>query len=176
MLLRNNKKMHPKSSSTTELFQCYAPAVFTFLCQHISSREDVEDVLLDIFTAVLEHEHVHSWSESEQRRWVWRVTRNKMIDAYRKSSRVEQVPLEEVFDHLFADDAHAPEQTTLRGEEYAQLRTAIDALPPVQRTILTLRFVHDMRSAEIASHVGKSEGAVRVLLSRTLNVLRGVHL
>ena len=38
--------------------------------------------------------------------------------------------------------------------------------------ILKLRFVNGLRSPEIASLVGKSETAVRSLLSRTLNQLR----
>ncbi|GHO49540.1 hypothetical protein KSX_77030 [Ktedonospora formicarum] len=42
--------MLPDSSSITELFQRYAPAVFTYLQKHIKYREDAEDVLLDIFT------------------------------------------------------------------------------------------------------------------------------
>jgi RNA polymerase sigma factor (sigma-70 family) len=172
MRLRSNEMMHPRSSSTTELFQRYAPTVFTFLRQRISSREDAEDILLDIFTAVLENEHVHSWSEGEQHRWIWRVTKNKMIDAYRKSSRVTKVPLHDVFNDLLTDDAYAPEEIVLRGEEYVQLREAVSNLSPIQQTILKLRFVYEMRNAEIAARVGKSEGSVRVLLSRTLNTLR----
>lgn len=174
MLLRSSQKIHPRSSSTTELFERYAPAVFTFLKKRINSREDAEDMLLEIFTAVLENEQVHDWSDAEQRRWIWRVTRNKMVDAYRKSARVAQIPLEDAFDDIFTDEAHAPEQTALRGEEYTQLRAAIGTLPPLQQQVLTLRFVHEMRSADIAKQVGKSDGAVRVLLSRALNALRRV--
>jgi RNA polymerase sigma factor (sigma-70 family) len=172
MRLKSKETTHPKSSSTTELFQRYGPAIFTFLCQHISSREDAEDILLDIFTAVLENEHVHSWLEDEQRRWIWRVTKNKMIDAYRKSSRMTKVPLQDEFDDVFTDETYAPEETLLRMEEYAQLRAAVDNLSPLQQKILKLRFVYEMHSAEIAARVGKSEGSVRVLLSRTLNALR----
>lgn len=175
MIVRSNEETHPEVSDATELFHRYAPPVFTFLRRHIVSREDAEDVLLDIFTAVLENKLICHWSENEQRRWIWRVARNKMIDAYRRSSRVAQVPLEDVFEDLFDDDKYTPEQTALRGETFTQLREAVGNLSPIQQTVLKLRFVHNLRSVEIASQVGKSEGAVRVLLSRALNVLRRIY-
>jgi RNA polymerase sigma-70 factor (ECF subfamily) len=175
MILNSNEEMLPDSSSITELFQRYAPAVFTYLQKHIKYREDAEDVLLDTFTAVIENRHILYWSEDEQRRWIWRVARNKMVDAYRKASRIAQVPLEDVLDDLFADDRLTPEQATLRSEEHDNLRQAMNTLPSIQQTVLKLRFVHGLRSGEIASQIGKSEGAVRTLLSRTLNVLRRIY-
>jgi DNA-directed RNA polymerase specialized sigma24 family protein len=38
-----------------------------------------------------------------------------------------------------------------------------------------LRFVLDLRSAEIAAILDKSEGSVRVMLSRTLKLLRKIY-
>ena len=35
------------------LFQRYAPALFAFLLQKTSSREDAEDLLLEVFTTIL---------------------------------------------------------------------------------------------------------------------------
>jgi RNA polymerase sigma factor (sigma-70 family) len=63
----------------------------------------------------------------------------------------------------------------LRTEEYARLHAALQQLSPLQREILTLRFVKNMRSAEVASVLGKSDGAVRMILSRTLNFLRTLY-
>ena len=49
--------------------------------------------------------------------------------------------------------------------------TAVDAirrLPADRRRALVLRFVDEMSTAEIAGVLGRSEGAVRVLIHRAL--------
>lgn len=50
----------PKATATnTQLFHRHAPAIFAFLRQQTSSREDAEDLLLEVFTAALEHKQLH---------------------------------------------------------------------------------------------------------------------
>ena len=52
-----------------------------------------------------------------------------------------------------------------------ETRTALDAVGRLQgdrRQVLILRFVDEMSTAEIAGVLGRSEGAVRVLIHRAL--------
>lgn len=157
------------------LFQRYAPAIFAFLLQQTSSREDAEDILLEVFKATLEQSQFGQLSEERQRLWLWRIARNKLIDAYRRSQRRPAVSVEQVLNDLFADAEQAPEHTLLRWEEYTQLHSTFQTLPLLQQRILKLRFVNGLRSSEIATLVGKSESAVRTILSRTLNQLRQLY-
>jgi RNA polymerase sigma-70 factor (ECF subfamily) len=157
------------------LFQRYAPALFAFLLQQTSSREDAEDLLLETFTTMLEHRQLGKFSEEDQRQWLWRIARNKMIDAYRRSARQPTVPVEHMLKDLFADVGHEPEHALLRWEEYTQLHSTLQKLPLQQQAILKLRFVNGLRSPEIASLIGKSEAAVRAMLSRTMNQLRTLY-
>ncbi|WP_040444253.1 RNA polymerase sigma factor [Ktedonobacter racemifer] len=106
---------------------------------------------------------------------IWKIARNKLVDAYRRNLRRPSSSIEQLQDDLFADDEQAPEQELLRLEEYAQLHAKLQKLPPLQRKILSLRFNHEMRSPQIASLVGKSEAAVRAIISRTLNQLRTLY-
>ena len=158
------------------LFQRYAPTIFAFLLQQTTSREDAEDILLEVFTAALEqHQQLGQFSEERQRLWLWRIARNKLIDAYRRNQRRPSVSVEQVLDDLFADSTEAPEHELLRWEEYAELHSALQSLPLLQQRVLKLRFVNGLRSSEIASLVGKSDIAVRAMLSRTLNQLRQLY-
>ncbi len=155
-----------------DLYQRHAPALLTHLRANVRSREDAEDLLLEVFMAALEKESLSTLSLEKQRAWLWRVARNKLVDHYRKHSRRQHVPLESVSETLYEDDELAPEWAMLRSEEHQDLRTAIEHLPPRCREVLLLRFVNDMRAPEIARLLGKREAAVRMLLSRTLNQLR----
>lgn len=157
------------------LYQRCSAAIFAYLQQHTTSREDAEDVLVEVFVAALEYEQFPAMSEKEQLAWLWRVARNKAIDAYRRSKHRQSVDLEQIADSTFDDDELAPEQVALREEEYAQLRRQLESLSAVQQEILRLRFADDLRCTEIAARMGKREGAVRVMLSRTLNLLRGIY-
>ncbi len=157
------------------LYQRCSTAIFAYLRQHAASREDAEDVLVEVFVAALENEHFTAMSEQEQQAWLWRVARNKAIDAYRRSKHRQGVDLEQIADSTFDDDELAPEQVALREEEYADLRTNLESLSEVQQEILRLRFANDLHCSEIAARMGKREGAVRVMLSRTLNLLRGIY-
>lgn len=162
-------------ASVTILYQHYSAAIFVYLRQHTASREDAEDTLVEVFVAALEYDHFSSMSEKEQLAWLWRVAHNKAIDAYRRSKHRQGVDLEQIADSTFDDDELAPEQVALREEEYATLHTHLESLSGVQQEVLRLRFADDLRCAEIASRIGKREGAVRVMLSRTLNLLRGIY-
>ena len=157
------------------LYQRYSATIFTYLRQHTASREDAEDVLVEVFVAALEYEQLAAMSEKEQSAWLWRVAHNKAIDAYRRSKHRQSIDLEQIADSAFDDDELAPEQVALREEEYANLRTHLESLSEVQQEILRLRFANDLRCTEIAARMGKREGAVRVMLSRTLNLLRGIY-
>jgi len=160
---------------TALLYQRYAPAIFANLRQHTASREDAEDVLVEVFLAAMEYTKFSAMSEQEQQAWLWRVARNKVVDHYRRSVRRQSVTLEHVADSLYDDDQQAPEQVMLRQEEYIHLRTHLQSLSPLQQEVLQLRFINDLRCAEIASRLGKREGTIRVMLSRALNLLRGIY-
>ncbi|WP_165422841.1 sigma-70 family RNA polymerase sigma factor [Ktedonosporobacter rubrisoli] len=63
----------------------------------------------------------------------------------------------------------------MRHEDEAQLRKRLASLSELQQEVVYLRFVHDLRTKDIARHLGKSDGAIRMILSRALNLLRGIY-
>ena len=65
-----------------------------------------------------------------------------------------------------------PEEGLLSGETREQILAAIDALPPAQRTVITLRDVQGWPSAEVCETLGVSEGNQRVLLHRARSKVR----
>ncbi len=163
------------SSHAARLYELHAPALFAYLRQRTVSREDAEDVLVEIFVAAVEHGELTRLSEQEQVAWLWRVARNKAVDAYRRSHVRQSLDLAVFADMLYEDDAHAPEQVSLQREEHAHLHAHLEKLSPIQRRAIQLRFANNLRCSEIATILGKREGAVRVMLSRTLNYLRGAY-
>lgn len=160
---------------SAELYRQYAPKMLAYLRKHLSSLDDAEDVLLEVFLAALEWEaNLVDLPEDRQRAWLWTVARNQVTDYHRRGHRRQHVPLEQIAE--IADGTRSPEQIVLRREEDEQLHHWIERrLSPLQQEVVTLRFTGELRCAEIALALNKREGTIRVLLSRALNVLRGMY-
>ncbi|MGH2506040.1 MAG: RNA polymerase sigma factor [Ktedonobacteraceae bacterium] len=162
-------------SPVARLYELHASALFAYLRQKTASREDAEDVLVEVFVAVVENSTFAQLGEKEQAAWLWRVARNKVVDAHRRSRLRQGLDLG-LFTHtLYTDDEHAPEQIALRGEAYAHLHRHLERLSPLQRQAVRLRFANGLRCSEIAVLLGKREGTIRTMLSRALNFLRGIY-
>jgi RNA polymerase sigma factor (sigma-70 family) len=174
-LHRNTMLDEPRMANVGELYQQYAPALFTYLSQHLSAEEDAEDILVEVFLAALGSELFSSLSEKAQLAWLWRVTRNKIVDVYRRSTQRRNVTLESIANDFIDDDDIGPEHFALRQEEYSNLTAHLKSLSSQQQEVLRLRFALDMRCSEIAAHLGKREGAVKVMLSRALNLLKNIY-
>jgi RNA polymerase sigma-70 factor (ECF subfamily) len=161
-------------ATTEELFERHSATIFTYLRQHTRSREDAEDILVDTFLAAMEDRKFARLPESSQVAWLWRVARNKTVDAFRQAAARPGMSLElEQGDEMISEDeAQDPEQVALRQDEAQQVRDLLRRLSPLQQELLQLRFGHDLRCAEIGAMLGKREQAVRTMLSRTMNILR----
>ncbi len=161
-------------AAISELYRQHAPTLLMHLRINMQSAEDAEDLLLDVFVAALERDSLYGLSAAEQRLWLWRVARNKLVDYYRKQKRRQHLPLEEVSETLDQDCELMPEWTALHNEEHRNLRAAIECLPSLQKEVVLLRFVNGLSVLEIAHILGKRDTAVRMILSRSLNLLREV--
>ena len=64
----------------------------------------------------------------------------------------------------------SPSAAFSRNEREYRLLTALDQLPEDGRQALRMRYVQGMPSKEIAEQMGKTDGAVRVALARTLSI------
>jgi hypothetical protein len=71
-----------------------------------------------------------------------------------------------------ADPAPPPEAQVIRSEEARQLHALLADLPADQRAALVLRFFGDLSIDEIAALMGRSAGAVKMLIHRAMTTLR----
>jgi RNA polymerase sigma-70 factor (ECF subfamily) len=158
-----------------DLYQRHASVLFAYVYRHTASREDAEDIVLDVFLMVLRRQDFATFDEQKQVAWLWTITRNKVVDHFRKSAHQQNVPIDRLAGRLYEDDEFSPEREYLKHEEYTQLYRAIKTLPEEQQEVLHLRFGCGLRCTEIAPVLDKSEGAVRTLLYRTIQALRDVY-
>jgi RNA polymerase sigma factor (sigma-70 family) len=130
-------------------------------------------VLMEVFLIAFNTETLASLPVERQFAWLLRVTRNKMIDRYRRLARYQIVPMElagEVEDGTPTPEAYVDQQ-----ERYERLFHALEQLSPLQQRLVWCNHTKSLRFFEIARMFEKSEDAVRQMYSRTLRQLRGIY-
>ena len=171
MRLSSNQS-DPENTPLGELYQRHWLAIFLAIRRSIASQEEAEDILLEVFLSALESKTLLRMSAHHQEAWLRRVAYNKCMDFHRRAVRRSAFSLEGHPQDLIEDTTCSPEAVALRQEELAQLHQSLASLSELQQEILRLRFADELPCDQIAARVHKSEGAVRTLLSRTLNHLR----
>src|SRR5258707_6559203 len=151
-----SSKIVVDDSPVARLYEQHGPALFAYLRQQAGSPENAEDALVEVFVAALETSKFGQLSEKEQVSWLWRVARNKGVDAYRRSQVRQGLDLSLVTDQIDSSE-HTPELIALQREASALLHTHLDKLSPVQREALHLRFAYGLRSSEITAAIGRCE-------------------
>jgi RNA polymerase sigma factor (sigma-70 family) len=123
-------------------------------------REGAEDVFQETFLAAL-RAYPNLREARNLRGWLVTIAHHKAIDHHRARGRAP-VPVESVREEAVFD----PDPTD--GEVWR----SVAALPPKQRTAVTLRFVSDLPHEEIAAALGCSPEAARRSLHEGLKRLR----
>jgi RNA polymerase sigma-70 factor (ECF subfamily) len=97
--------------------------------------------------------------------WLFCIARNVVANERRRDRRRPVAPLELASGVASGDDIFESAAAREAGNAAWQ---AVARLPEDRRRAVILRFVDEMSTAEIAEVLGRSEGAVRVLLHRAL--------
>lgn len=165
----------PDDSPMAAFYHQHALMVLAYIRPHVPAKEDAEDILVDVFLAVLENPVPLDLSEQAQLAWLRRVAHNKLVDRYRREARQPRMSsLDELAQTLLGEDDEGPENVAVRGEDRTYLHSQLAKLPVEQQEVLYLRFTENLSTREIARLLNKSDVAVRSALSRTLNRLRRI--
>jgi RNA polymerase sigma-70 factor, ECF subfamily len=141
-----------------ELVHRHHSRVFAFLLALTRHRQDAEDLTQECF--VRAWEKIHYFDPSQPLLpWLFTMARRQSIAALRRRRR----PLED----LAADPAPAePGSRSLELWEIAKTR-----LTPVAYSALWLHYREELPLKQVATILGKREGAVKVLLHRARQTL-----
>jgi RNA polymerase sigma-70 factor, ECF subfamily len=158
------------------LYRRYLARVYSYAYYELRDHHDAEDATERTFLAALS-----SLSTFEERAlpgdgpeastfrvWLFRIARNVVANQRRLRARHPQVPLDAAAAVVAPDEV---ETDVAQRDDAAAAWRAVARLPADRRRAVVLRFVEELSTAEIASILGRSEGAVRVLLHRALRTV-----
>ncbi|HEV3123337.1 MAG TPA: sigma-70 family RNA polymerase sigma factor [Candidatus Dormibacteraeota bacterium] len=145
-----------------ELYDHYFGQIYRFVYSRLRDQDSAEDVTSDVFFKALRAIHRYRPSGHPFSAWLYQISVNAIADHYRGKR-----PEAELDSAMGVSDRQLPvDEQIAQRDEAARVWAAIDTLPVQQRTALTLKLGEDLKLAQIGQIMGKSEGAVKLLIHR----------
>ena len=147
--------------------------VFSFSMRVCGHREDAEDTMQEVLVKSVPYLPKFE-SPKALVVWLYKVAKNRCLMSRRRSkfaprqemSLEELMPDRKELERLSANGSVNPEMFSIRSEEAARLREAIQRLPSQYRVVLVLRDMEGLTDEEVAEITGLRSGTVRVRLHR----------
>ena len=150
-----------------EIYREYYPKIFSYIRNRISDRNDAEDLTSEVFTRVIEKYDSYDQGKASLSTWIYQITKNAVIDFYRKYKTVEELP-GEILDDTRIDKALLCEETL------AELEKALKALPKRQREIIIYRYYHEYTFKDIEKLLSMSYGIIKYQHKKALETLKDI--
>ncbi len=147
-----------------EIYDHYLPRVYAFCRLHSASREEAEDLTAHTFECALDAIGRYDDRGLPLSAWLLRIAANAATDRSRRAGNRA--------DHTRLLELHQTTNGLRQWEQTYWLRGHVEALPADQQQVVHLRFYEDQSFAEVASRMGRSEGAVKQLLRCALATLQ----
>ena len=136
-----------------------------FIAQRINNPMAVEDILQDVFIKI--HQGLPTLRDHRRlKSWLFRITRNTIIDYYRTHHRDVSAEMIPELPDLAESDTPAVEQFA------GSLRAMIDALPPKYAEALVWVDLEGKSQAELAGHLNISISGAKSRVQRGRQLLR----
>ena len=145
--------------------------------QQLRAREDSSDLVQSTCREVLQHlDRFQYENDAAFRRWLYATALRKILDRaryYQANKRRGGGQAQATSDAAswpreFLQTMITPSREAMSKEELDRVQTAFERLPEDYRQVIVDVRIHGHTHREIAQRLGRSEGAVRVLLSRAL--------
>jgi RNA polymerase sigma-70 factor, ECF subfamily len=152
-----------------ELYLLHFDRIYSYLHMSVGNRHDAEDLTTQTFLRMLESIKRFKFGTAPFSAWLFRIDHNLAMDHFRANRRWQ--PEEDVPEPRGAEEPSAEVGALERIGEQSMLEM-INALSPEQQQVLTLKFVFNFGNGEVATILGKTEGAVKSLQHRALASLQ----
>jgi RNA polymerase sigma-70 factor (ECF subfamily) len=160
-----------------ELVDLYKDKIYHLGYRMLNQRQEAEDVVQETFLRV--YTNLDRYDENQKfSTWIYRIATNLCIDRLRKRkpsySIDAELPEGEGTDWhaMLASDDASPETELILSETQQHIREAIQSLPDKYKSIVVLRYLHDLSLQEISDILEMPVTTVKTRVHRGREFLR----
>ena len=162
----NNDRLQIKAAQSepvrfAELYEQNFHRVYAFIARRVGSRDHAQDLTAEVFHQALASIGSFRWQGAPFISWLYGIAANVLAAHWQKLGR-NPAQIEEDWDAGGSDEI----------ERRAILAELVESLMPDQRTVIERRFIEQRSIREVATELGRSEGAIKQLQLRALENLR----
>lgn len=151
------------------LFHFYAPRVKAYLLR-LNARDSLaEELAQEVMLTVWRKANTFDRSQASASTWIFRIARNRRIDAARRAARPE---LDGEDPALQPPELTAPDDAAHASAREIDVRNALADLPDEQVALLRMAFFDGLSHRDIADRVGVPLGTVKSRLRLAFGKLR----
>src|SRR3954451_235573 len=148
-----------------ELYLIHFDRIYSYLHVSVGNRHDAEDLTTQTFLKMLESIGKFRWQSAPFSAWLFRIAHNLSMDHFRARRRC---PREEEVPEIPGEEEPSAELQAMQPIGRQSMLELIEDLSPEQQQVLTLKFVFNFPNGDVATILGKTEGAVKSLQHRAL--------
>ena len=152
-------------SRFAELYDQNFHRVYAFVARRVRDRAEAQDLTAHVFHQALANLEKFKWRGAPFVTWLYRIAANAIADQARRKLREAGNPIEATTENTMSKDLEIVERR-------ARIFREVEQLPEDQRKVIVLRFADEMSIREIATILGRTEGAIKQLQFRGLENLR----
>jgi RNA polymerase sigma-70 factor (ECF subfamily) len=150
------------------LYDRHFQQIYRFVYSRVREQTAAEDVTSEIFIKALKAMPRYQDTGRPFAAWLYQIAVNAIADRYRTLRPAQS--LDDFHDLSVAGPAL--EDLAAHRDELRRIWTLVEQLPAHQKTALVLKFQEDMKIEDIAVAMGKTAGAVKLLIHRGVSRLR----
>lgn len=155
------------------IYDRYVTSIYRYVYLKVPTQQDAEDVTSDVFLKLWNYSQSSENDILNVRALLYQIARTTVVDFYRRRARTDEVPNDESLLENIPDERQQSFFQELDTDlAVTDVEKALRQMKDEYREVITLRYIEQLSTQEIAEVLGKSKGAVRVLLMRALNVAR----
>jgi RNA polymerase sigma-70 factor (ECF subfamily) len=153
------------------IYTRYSFTIFKFINARVKHIPTAEDLTSDTFLRALRRIGHVQWQGRDLAAWLLVIARNVVTDYFKSRRRSEvMLPVFE-FELVEPGPEGRPEATVTNHLTNLTLLGAVMKLTPPQRAVIEMRFLREMTTAETATAMKKTTGAIKALQCRAVRAL-----
>lgn len=162
------KIKHGDQEAFAQIYDLYVDSLFRFVNFRVPTPEQAQDIVSELFLRLWQRLREPEAKVHNLRAFAYQIARNLIADYYRSAQ--ETLPLEQAYETPHTKKESSPEfNMSLR-----EVEDGLRKLRPESQEIIVLAHIEGIKPKEIATIIGKTPEATRVMLHRALQELKEV--